>query len=140
MIAKVDPNTLAVTQFKQAHEASRSRRIDVLPDGTIWYGDEARGYARAHQSRHRRSEGMAGARRRRVAARTRSPRTTRAASGSPRPGRRSSWSASTRRPRSSSRTSVSGTIRHMHFDKKTRTMWFGTDANKIGRIALQPAK
>jgi virginiamycin B lyase len=31
---------------------------------------------------------------------------------------------------------VSGTIRHMHFDKKTRTMWFGTDANKVGRIAL----
>ena len=32
---------------------------------------------------------------------------------------------------------VSGTIRHMHFDKKTRTMWFGTDANKVGRIQLQ---
>ena len=32
---------------------------------------------------------------------------------------------------------VSGTIRHMHFDKKTRTMWFGTDANQVGRIALQ---
>ena len=35
---------------------------------------------------------------------------------------------------------VSGTIRHMHFDKKTRSMWFGTDANTVGRIALQKPK
>jgi virginiamycin B lyase len=35
---------------------------------------------------------------------------------------------------------VSGTIRHMHFDKKTRMMWFGTDANSVGRIALHKAK
>ena len=43
-IAKVDPVTLAVTKFKYANEGSRSRRLDVLPDGTAWYGDEARGY------------------------------------------------------------------------------------------------
>ena len=30
--------------------------------------------------------------------------------------------------------SVSGTIRHMFFDPKTKMLWFGTDANKIGRI------
>ena len=35
---------------------------------------------------------------------------------------------------------VSGTIRHMHFDRKTRMMWFGTDANTVGRIALHKAK
>lgn len=35
---------------------------------------------------------------------------------------------------------VSGTIRHMHFDKQTRMMWFGTDANTVGRIALQKTK
>ena len=32
---------------------------------------------------------------------------------------------------------VSGTIRNMYFDSKTRTMWFGTDANNVGRIKLQ---
>lgn len=35
---------------------------------------------------------------------------------------------------------VSGTIRHMHFDKQTRALWFGTDANHVGRIMLQPSK
>ena len=29
---------------------------------------------------------------------------------------------------------VSGSIRHMFFDSKTKLLWFGTDANKIGRI------
>ena len=29
---------------------------------------------------------------------------------------------------------VSGSIRHMFFDKKTGAMWFGTDANNLGRI------
>jgi len=28
----------------------------------------------------------------------------------------------------------------MYFDNKTRMMWFGTDANKVGRIALQKAR
>jgi virginiamycin B lyase len=32
---------------------------------------------------------------------------------------------------------VSGNIRHLHFDKKTRMLWFGTDANQVGRIALR---
>jgi hypothetical protein len=27
----------------------------------------------------------------------------------------------------------------MSFDRKTRTMWFGTDANNVGRIKLQNA-
>ena len=35
---------------------------------------------------------------------------------------------------------VSGTIRHMYFDKKTRTMWFGTDGNQVGRISLQASR
>jgi hypothetical protein len=29
---------------------------------------------------------------------------------------------------------VSGNIRHMQFHVPTKAMWFGTDANKIGRI------
>ena len=43
MVAKIDPQTMAVTQFKEGADTSRSRRLDVLSDGTIWFGDEARG-------------------------------------------------------------------------------------------------
>ena len=29
-----------------------------------------------------------------------------------------------------------GTVRHMYFHEPTRTVWFGTDANTIGRARL----
>jgi hypothetical protein len=32
---------------------------------------------------------------------------------------------------------VSENIRHMMFDPKTGTMWFGTDANTIGRVGTR---
>jgi virginiamycin B lyase len=31
---------------------------------------------------------------------------------------------------------VSGNIRHMNFDARTGAMWFGTDANRIGRLLV----
>jgi hypothetical protein len=31
---------------------------------------------------------------------------------------------------------VSGNIRHMQYHAPTRSMWFGTDANKIGRLVV----
>jgi virginiamycin B lyase len=35
---------------------------------------------------------------------------------------------------------VSGNIRHMQFHAPTKAMWFGTDANKIGRIITTTAR
>ena len=32
---------------------------------------------------------------------------------------------------------VSGGIRHMMYDAKTGTMWFGTDASKVGRVVAR---
>jgi virginiamycin B lyase len=32
--------------------------------------------------------------------------------------------------------SSGGSLRHMVFDPKTRSLWFGTDANTIGRAVL----
>lgn len=34
------------------------------------------------------------------------------------------------------RVPVSGTIRHMMYHEATGTMWFGTDANNIGRLVV----
>ena len=31
---------------------------------------------------------------------------------------------------------VSGTIRHMDFHPETSTLWFGTDANNLGRLIV----
>jgi virginiamycin B lyase len=137
MVAKIDPVTLAVTRFKQGAETSRSRRLDVLGDGTVWFGDEARGmlgrlnpvtgevkewpapggaesrpYALTRDDQDRIWFTETGANKRLVGF---DPKTEKFFAN----------------------IEVSGTIRNMYFDKKTRTMWFGTDANTVGRIALK---
>lgn len=38
------------------------------------------------------------------------------------------------------RTSGGIVLRHMVFDAKTRSIWFGSDANTIGRVALGPVE
>ena len=33
-----------------------------------------------------------------------------------------------------------GTIRHMHYHEPTGTVWFGADANTVGRARVEPDK
>ena len=139
MIAKIDPQTLAVTRFKEGADTSRSRRLDVLSDGTIWFGDEARGMlGRINPATGEVKEWpVPGGEKAGPYALTKDDQDR-------------IWfsEANTKRlvgfdPKAEkffANIEVSGTIRHMTFDKKTRMMWFGTDANKVGRIALQKAK
>ncbi|MGE3277139.1 MAG: lyase [Vicinamibacterales bacterium] len=140
VIAKIDPETLAVTHFKEGDESSRSRRLDILSDGSIWYGDEARGMLgridpKTGAVKEWQVPGGADAR---PYALTKDDR-----------GRIWFSETGTRKrlvgfdPASEkffANIEVSGTIRNMVFDQKTRAMWFGTDANKVGRIALQGPK
>jgi virginiamycin B lyase len=138
MIARIDPQTLAVTRFREGGETSRSRRLDVLADGTIWFGDEARG--------------MLG----RLSPATGDVKEW-PVPGGPKAGpyaltkddQDRIWfsEVNTKRlvgfdPKTEkffANIEVSGAIRNMHFDRKTQTMWFGTDANNVGRIRLQNA-
>jgi virginiamycin B lyase len=139
LVAKIDPATMEVTRFEQADEKSRSRRIEVTPDGMVWTGDEARGYLiridpSSGETREWQAPGGAGAR---PYALTRD-------------GQGRLWFSETgpeKRlvgfdPKTSqffATIPVSGTIRHMHFDEATSTLWFGTDANKVGRIVTGKA-
>ena len=134
MVAKIDPETLAVTRFEQADEGSRSRRLEVTSDGMIWHGDEGRGFLgrinpTTGETREWQVPGGASAR---PYAITKDDQ-----------GRL--WISETgpekrlvgfdpRTERFFAHIPVSGTVRHMFFDPRTKMLWFGTDANKIGRI------
>lgn len=43
LLVRIDPETLEVTRFEQGDAAARSRRVEWTPDGMAWYADEARG-------------------------------------------------------------------------------------------------
>jgi virginiamycin B lyase len=134
MVAKIDAATLAVTRFAQSDEGSRSRRIAVTADGMVWAGDGARGYLiRINPETGETTEwqvpGGAGAR---PYALTKDDRDR-------------LWLAETgpekrlvgfdpKAGKFFANIPVSGTIRHMFFDSRTKMLWFGTDADRIGRI------
>ena len=134
MVARIDPNTLTVTRFNQSNEKSRSRRLEVTPDGMVWTGDEARGFLirinpSTKETREWQMPGGPGAR---PYAITKDDQ-----------GRL--WISETgtekrlvgfdpKAEQFFANIPVSGSIRHMFFDPTTKMLWFGTDANKIGRI------
>jgi virginiamycin B lyase len=139
-LVRVDPNTLTVTPFKQASDASRSRRIETTPDGMMWYVDEPRGFLgridpKTGEAKEWQAPGGPGSR---PYALTKDDQ-----------GRL--WFSETgpvkqlvgfdpKTEKMFSVNVVSGNIRHMQFHAPTKSMWFGTDANKIGRIITTSAK
>jgi virginiamycin B lyase len=134
LVAKIDPSTLKVTHFKQANDASRSRRIEVTSDGSVWYGDEARGFLgrinpASGEAKEWQAPGGAGSR---PYALTRDDQGRLWFSETGPEKRLVGFDPKTEKFFAT--IPVSGTIRHMYFDPKTKMLWFGTDANKIGRI------
>jgi virginiamycin B lyase len=136
-IIRIDPETLAITRFEQGDPGARSRRVEVTPDGMTWYGDEARGFLgrinpNTGEVKEWQAPGGPGARPYAMA----------------KDGQGRVWfseTGPTKRligfdPKTEAffaTSPVSGSIRHMFFDERTGTMWFGTDANNLGRIVVR---
>ena len=132
-VARIDPATLAVTRFEEANAESRSRRLDVTSDGMVWYGD-SRGFVgrispATGETTEWRVPGEAAAR---PYALTKDDQGRIWVSDSGPEKRLIGFDPRTEQ--FFANIPVSGTIRNMFFDPKTKMMWFCTDANKIGRI------
>jgi virginiamycin B lyase len=136
---RIDPNTFEITRFPQKDAAARSRRVESTADGMIWYGDEARGFlgrinpATGEITEWQSPSGAGG----RPYALTKDDQ-----------GR--VWFSETGPTKQLvifdpklgeyvATIPVSGNVRHMFFDAKTGSMWFGTDANNLGRVERTPA-
>jgi virginiamycin B lyase len=120
-------------------EGGRIRRNHVTPDGMVWYVDYTRGYVgrldpATGQTKEWMSPGGAQSRPYAITA----------------DGQGRLWVSETGEvkqlvgfdPRTEqffAKVPVSNNIRHMMFHPQTNTMWFGTDANNIGRIVTRPA-
>jgi virginiamycin B lyase len=136
-IAMVEPNM----QFKifNTAEGGRIRRNHVTTDGMVWYVDYSRGYVgrldpNTGQTKEWLSPGGAASRPYAITADDQ--------------GRL--WVSETGEtkmlvgfdPKTEqffAKIPVSNNIRHMMFHPATQTMWFGTDANNIGRIVTRAA-
>ncbi len=138
-VVRVHPETMSLTYFEKADEASRSRRIETTGDGFVWYGDEPRGYlGRINIATGDVDEfAMPGGSDSRPYALTKDDAGRLWVSQTGPDKRLVAFD-----PESGEFVSVnevSHNIRHMMFHAPSGAMWFGTDANRVGRVLTEPA-
>jgi virginiamycin B lyase len=140
-LAAVDPETLTLSEIELPRPETRPRRLASTKDGAIWYVDNAGGFLGRYQPadgqfREWRMPGGERARPYAMAADD-ADRVWFVETGAY-PNRlvgfdpvREQFFAITAIP------SGAGAVRHMVYDRATRSLWFGTDANTIGRALVE---
>ena len=139
-LATVDPASMTLTEIELPDSESRPRRLEITSDGIVWYGDYSRGmlgrYAPGDGSFREwplpggaRSwpYGMALDDRDRIWIAETGLAPNRVVAFDPAAGK---FFFDEPVP------SGGGTLRHMVFDAKSRTVWFGADTNTIGSISV----
>ncbi|UCF42159.1 MAG: lyase [Gemmatimonadota bacterium] len=139
-LATVDPGTMELREYDLPHEDSRPRRLEITSDGMVWYVDYSLGFLgrldpATGAVRQWASPGGARARPYGMAVDDQD-RLWFVESG-PDPNRFVGFDPGAEQFLSITEIqSGGGTVRHMYFHQPTRTVWFGTDANTIGRARL----
>jgi virginiamycin B lyase len=139
MLAMVDPNTLEVKLFPTA-EGGRIRRNAVTSDGMVWYVDYQRGFVgrldpATGQYKEWQSPGGPTSRPYAITVDDQDRLWVSETPGGGAPQRLVGFDPKSERFFSIS--DVSGGVRNMFFHKETGTLWFGTDANNVGRIVTR---
>lgn len=139
-LGTIDPATMQLSLVAIPRADARSRRIDITPDGKLWYVDYAGGMLGRYDPASKqfkewplpggvqsRPYAMAVDDRARVWFVETGARPNRLIGFDPRSERFFSTSTI---------PSGAGAVRHMFFHKPTRQIWFGTDANTVGRAVV----
>lgn len=141
-LATVDPTTFQLTEIALPRERSRPRRLVITSDGAVWYGDYVGGMLGRYDPAARTFRefpmpsgepslpyAMEVDDQDRVWLVETGPQPNRFVVFDP---RTEGFTAQATVP------SGAGTVRHMMYHAPTRAVWFGTDANTIGRASLSP--
>jgi virginiamycin B lyase len=139
-IATVDPATLELREYELPRAAARPRRLMITSDGAIWYVDYAGGMLGrlnrdTGEAREYELPGGEGSRPYGMVV-DESDTIWLVETGS-RPNRFVGFDTRTAEFRSvTDIPSGAGSVRHMYYDPAHREVWFGTDANTVGRASL----
>lgn len=138
-LGSIDPKTMKLTEH-ELPAGTRDRRLAVADDGAIWYVDYARGMLarfdpKGGAVKEFRTPGGAGSLPYAMA-RDDAGRFWFVETG-PQPNRLIGFDPKSEKFFATGRIpSGGGTVRNMVFDPKRREIWFGTDANTIGRARV----
>ena len=140
-LGTVDPATYKLTEYTLPDERARPRRMAITADGGIWYGD----YARGVLGRYDPGTGKfaewplpEGGSALPYAMTADEQNRVWVVETGPQPNRLVGFDPSSQKFFSSTPIAESGglTVRHMVYHSGTKAIWFGTDANTIGRARL----
>lgn len=139
-LASINPETLALTEYTLP-DGARPRRMALGPNGSIWYVDYARGYlGRLEPATGKVTEWASPSARMSLPYAMASDDLGRMwyVETGPRPNRLIGFDPATERFIVNQAIGVEApnTIRHMVFHAPTRTIWYGSDANMVGRIEV----
>jgi virginiamycin B lyase len=142
-IGTIDPKRGEFKAYTLPNDRSRPRRIAITPDDAVWYGDYTRGYLGRLDPRtgavkeYALPSGLGSL----PYAMTVDDRgRIWLAETGVQPNRLVAFDPARQAFTESIPIAADGanTIRHMVFDRATRQIWFGGDANMIGRVAVAP--
>ncbi|MDR4458953.1 MAG: hypothetical protein MRJ67_00270 [Nitrospirales bacterium] len=139
-LGTIDRDTKTVREFTLSRKETRPRRLGVTSDGIIWYVDYAEGYLGSYNARTRDIQewlapGEADSKPYGMAIDDRD-RVWFVETGA-HPNRLVGFDTRTHTFMSvTDIPSGGGTVRHMVYHQPTKTIWFGTDANTIGRARV----
>ena len=139
-LAVVDPTTMRMEEIALPREDARTRRIGLTSDGAIWYVDYAGGMLgrmdpATRQVREWPLPGGASARPYGMAVDDQD-RVWVVETGA-QPNRFVGFDPRTERFIANAEVpSGAGAVRHMYFHPASREIWFGTDANTVGRVKV----
>jgi virginiamycin B lyase len=143
-IGSIDPKTMALKEYTLPDPRSRPRRIARSTDGHIWYVDYTRGFLGRLDPKNgetREWKAPAGPASLPYGMTVDDADRLWFVETGVQPNRLVGFDPKSERFFSVTPIpSGAGTIRYMIFDPKTRYIWFGTDANTIGRVPVPPAK
>jgi virginiamycin B lyase len=140
-VASIDPASMKITEYELPDAKSRARRIEIDRQGTIWYGDYMRGKLIRFNPQTKAAKEFdlpAGAGSLPYALALDGQGRVWIAETGVQPNRLVGFDPKAEKFFSITPVAQSGagTIRHMVYHAGTNSLWFGTDANTIGRASL----
>ena len=142
-IATIDPATMELTAF-ELPEGARPRRLVLTSDDIVWYADYSRGYTgRLDPSTGEVREwaNPSGDQSRPYAMAVDKDDRVWFVETGVQPNTFVGFDPETQEFFSVTEIgSGAGAVRHMYYDEATNVVWFGTDANTVGRATLPPAR
>jgi virginiamycin B lyase len=142
-IGTIDPASGRLETFNLPNDRARPRRIAITSDDVIWYGDYTRGYlGRLDPKTGKVAEYLlpSGPGSLPYAMTSDDRGRIWLAETGPQPNRLVAFDPAKKAFTETITIAAdkANTIRHMTFDKATRQIWFGGDANMIGRVKVAP--